>query len=384
MVTKTQLQSLPDDDLLIRLTELTNQARCVEAELVSHIGEVDARRLFARMACSSMFVYCIEVLHLSESEAYMRIAVARASRKYPLLLEMLSGGRLHLSGIAKLAPHLTDENCEELLTRSTHKTKREIELLLVERKPKPDVPTSVRKLPQRRHSARVNVAATAGQTHEAQETQLRPDGVGERLAKSAAAVAAKPEPLSPSTYKVTFTASTELRDKLERLRALCGVDDLSDAIDAAVTEKLERLEARRFGKTSKPRQTIEEADTSPSSRHIPAAVRRAVVARDGGRCTFIDAEGRRCSARDRLEFHHRKPFAKGGDRSVSNIALMCRTHNVYRAEQDYGLDLMGQYRGDFPERASEPTPVYIAQLRPDAVRIRTMSAASRSSVQFSP
>ncbi len=59
-----QLQSISDDDLLRRLTELVQQSRRVEADLIAHIGEVDDRRLFAREACSSMFVYAIEVLHL--------------------------------------------------------------------------------------------------------------------------------------------------------------------------------------------------------------------------------------------------------------------------------------------------------------------------------
>ena len=101
---KNNVERISDDELLRRLSELLQQSRCVESELVAHIGEVDARRLYARKASSSMFVYCTEVLHLSEHEAYLRIKVARASRKHPLLLEMLSDGRCHLSGIAKLAP----------------------------------------------------------------------------------------------------------------------------------------------------------------------------------------------------------------------------------------------------------------------------------------
>jgi hypothetical protein len=48
------------------------------------------------------------------------------------------------------------------------------------------------------------------------------------------------EPLAPSRYKIQFTASGELRDKLERLQALME-EDLVTAIEAAVTEKLERL-----------------------------------------------------------------------------------------------------------------------------------------------
>ncbi len=144
-----ELKSIPDDELLRRLSRLTQQSRRLDAEIVAHIGEVDERRLFARKACSSMFAYCTEVLHLSESEAYLRIAAARASRKHPLLLEMLGDGRLHLSGIAKLVPHLTEANCESVLARATHKSKREIEELVAELSPKPDVAPVIRKLPVR-------------------------------------------------------------------------------------------------------------------------------------------------------------------------------------------------------------------------------------------
>src|SRR3972149_9225174 len=98
--------AISDDELLRRLAELWRHSRRVEADLVAHIGEVDDRRLFAREACSSMFTYATEVLHLSEHEAYLRITAARASRKYPMLLSMLGDGRLHLSGIGKLVPHL--------------------------------------------------------------------------------------------------------------------------------------------------------------------------------------------------------------------------------------------------------------------------------------
>jgi hypothetical protein len=96
------------------------------------------------------------------------------------------------------------------------------------------------------------------------------------------------QPLSPGRYKIQFTASAEFHHKLERLRAVMGSKvpgvDLAAVIEQAVTEKLERLEASRFARTRAPRKDLPETDTSPSSRHIPAAVRRAVWERDGGRC----------------------------------------------------------------------------------------------------
>ena len=65
-------------------------------------------------------------------------------------------------------------------------------------------------------------------------------------------------PLSSSRFKIQFTASAALRDKFERLEALIPGSDLASVIDAAVSEKLERLEAKRFGKTNHPSANIRE------------------------------------------------------------------------------------------------------------------------------
>ncbi len=205
---KPDLKSLSDAELLRRLTELAQHSRRVEAELIAHIAEVDERRLYAREAMPSMFAYCREVLHLSEPEAYLRIAVARASRQHPMLLTMLADGRLHLSGIERLAPHLTRDNRETLLNRATHKSKRQVEELVAELQPRPDVRAAMRRLPERRRLAQPTPAL-----------QLRPDGV-QSAPRPVPARPAAVEPLAPARYKVCFTASAGLRDKLERLQAL--------------------------------------------------------------------------------------------------------------------------------------------------------------------
>jgi hypothetical protein len=166
---KPDLKDVSDDELLRRLSELLRQSRRVEADLVAHIAEVDARRLWAREAAPSMFAYCTERLHLSEPEAYLRIAVARASRRHSVLLEMLADGRLHLSGIERLAPHLTELNRETLLERAMYQTKREIEELVAELAPRPGVEASIRRLPAR------GVSGMSGRL--AAPTELRPAGV---------------------------------------------------------------------------------------------------------------------------------------------------------------------------------------------------------------
>jgi hypothetical protein len=69
-----------------------------------------------------------------------------------------------------------------------------------------------------------------------------------------------------------------------------------------------------------------------------------VYERDGGRCRFVDEQGRRCTARHGLEFHHRHPVAMGGGHSPQAVALACRAHNLFLAEVDYGRAAMDRHR----------------------------------------
>ena len=273
---------------------------------------------------------------------------------------MLRDSRLHLSGIALLAPHLSAENRDEVLRRASHQSKRRIEELVAELAPRPDVPAMVRKLPER-----AKLAPPVAVFHPAEQAS-RPDEVNRPSSDApeparaslpesgcdgaAGAQPARPtasparsqaiEPLAPARYKVQFTAGAALRQKLERLQVLmrrCVPDgDLAAIIEDAVTEKIARLEARRLAAARRPRKTVATTDTRSGPRHVPAAVKRAVRERDGDRCAYVDAQGKRCTARERLEFHHRHPHGLGGDRSPANIALMCRAHNAHEAAADYG------------------------------------------------
>jgi 5-methylcytosine-specific restriction endonuclease McrA len=91
--------------------------------------------------------------------------------------------------------------------------------------------------------------------------------------------------------------------------------------------------------TSRPHQAN---PTAPGSRHIPAAVRREVWQRDGGRCAFVGSAGR-CAERGFLELHHVVPFAKGGEAITTNIELRCRAHNAYEAELSFGSFVLREH-----------------------------------------
>ena len=84
-------------------------------------------------------------------------------------------------------------------------------------------------------------------------------------------------------------------------------------------------------------------DSGMRSRHIPQAVRDEVYARDGGRCAFIGPGGRRCTETRNLEIDHIVPFGKGGCNDPGNLRLLCRAHNRFAAENEYGRTHMEKF-----------------------------------------
>src|SRR5512143_1856435 len=137
------LSHLADHLLTRELFTLVTQDWAATARLVACLAEFDERKLYLPAGYPSMFAYCVRELHMSEDTASRRIAVARTTRRFPDLLPALAEGRLNMTAVQLLAPHLAHANVQELIAAATHRTKSEIELRLAERFPRPDVPTLV-------------------------------------------------------------------------------------------------------------------------------------------------------------------------------------------------------------------------------------------------
>src|SRR5438477_2947288 len=112
-------------------------------ELLRRVAEVDQRRLYAPAGHSSMYAFCTEEMHWSEDVAFKRIRVARLARRFPMILQALGNGGVHLSAMVVLGPHLTRDNVRDLLTAATHKSRKDVERLVAGRFPLPDVPTRI-------------------------------------------------------------------------------------------------------------------------------------------------------------------------------------------------------------------------------------------------
>jgi hypothetical protein len=352
------LEELSNQELLRRLHALVDAGRKNTAALLLHLAEVDQRRLYLEQACSSLFSYCTERLHFSEGAAYKHIRAARLVRRFPAVLDRLARGELHLSGLSILAPHLDEDNCDELLSLAVHKSKRVVEELMATRFPKPDAKQLIRRLPGSPRASGPEPIGP-GQTRELKQPadRLSPGTAGRPESRAATAGTVPPVaatagtappvaatvPLSAGRYKVQLTASARLKHKIDRARDLMRHQnprgDLEVLFERALDQLLAHLERQRLG--SRSAGGAEEAAPltvraeGKRSRYIPVAIRRAVWERDGGRCSFVDAtSGRRCTETGWLEFHHHEPFARGGGHQTANLSLMCKAHNVHIARRE--------------------------------------------------
>ena len=338
------LSALSDAELLDSTRLLVQRNHALDADLLLFLGEIDARRLFAGRAFPSMFAFCTVELGFSEDVACNRICIARLARRFPRVLDFVRSGRIHLTGLRLLETILTADNLEEVLAAAAGKSKRQVEELVARLSPQPPVPTTIRKLPER------SVAVAEEESLSVPRVEAPP------LVLVSPPVPRKPsvKPLSAEAYKVEFTADGALKAKLEKaeelMRHRVGRGNLVAIIERALDLLIDEVTKERFGVGRKPRSTAEEAEEREVvSRHIPDAIKREVYVRDGGQCTFVSTEGRRCEEKGGLEFEHPDGYARTGRHSVEGLKLYCRAHNQHAADSLYGRDFMQERR-----RATRP------------------------------
>ena len=367
------LTHLTDHSLLQVLTTLVTRDRATTAELLAHLAEVDERKLYLPAAYSSMFAYCVQELRMSEDMASKRIQAGRAARRSPAIFPMVADGRLHLTAVVLLAPHLEARNVDELLAAATDKSITQLRLLLAKRFPQPDAPTFVRAIvpaavPGKLIACSVDapvlqLGSEAALPCEGAEAALQFEPVLKPVVPAfdvnvptqmgPHASQGKLMPLSPGRFALQVTVDQATYDQLRYAQELLGhalpTGDIAAVLHRGLDALVCKLEMQKFAKSARwsPRRS------AANGRYVPTDVRHTVWQRDGGQCTFVSESGKRCEARTRIEFDHVEVFARGGQTTAANLRLRCRPHNQHTAEQTFGVEFMSGKRAEARRRAAE-------------------------------
>lgn len=205
-------RDLSDSDLTQTVANLIGSERAATAAVVASLAEFDRRRLYLALGFSSLYAYCRDAFHLGDGAAYRRIEAARACRRFPIVLELLSNGSVSLTTISLLSPHLTPANHHDLLDEATHQSTREVERIVARLCPRPDVPATVRKLPV----CGIEKAAQLEADAAACEAPPTPGHTVPAPASHRPVIAT----LTPERFRLQITMSKDTHDTLRELQNL--------------------------------------------------------------------------------------------------------------------------------------------------------------------
>ncbi|MBK9294054.1 MAG: hypothetical protein IPM57_06350 [Oligoflexia bacterium] len=315
----SKLKALSKSDLILELKNLVLEERKLLSLVLDYLLEVQTRRLYLEMGYPSLFEFCVKELQYSESAAQRRISAMRLMRDIPEVKTKIESGNLNLTTLAQAAMFIGQEKRvnqksyninqkRELLVKLENKSKKECEKELIKISPLATIPKE-----------------------------------RERL-------------ITEEKIEVRFVITKELKEKLERVKALISHKKANPSYEELLSElaeiALNKLEKSRC-QSALPPAEVKKSDAqkahkeSPNSRYIPTEIKRQVWKRDQGRCQYvsdknfnagkhenskdqkdnaIDSSAQKCNSTHFIQIDHIIPFSHGGSSAdINNLRLTLRT-----------------------------------------------------------
>jgi hypothetical protein len=341
------------------LALLLRREHAALGEFLVALADFDRGRVWEQLGHASLFSFLVRELHLSKAAAQYRKVAAELIQRVPDVIEPLRDGRLCLTSIIEAAKVVTLENVGVVLPRFFGLSRREAMEVVAELQPHPAPPARTVVT-----CARVASRARVGDVSPAPVLALdpssppaaTPEAVGspDELTASEIRVAPAPAvrptqvvPLTAEERRLHVTVSARFLKKLQAARDALSHADPSASDEAILEAGLDLLlaqAAKRKGVVDRPQKVARPA----APAHIPAHVKRAVWARDEGRCQFPLASGGVCGSTRQVEFDHVEPLALGGPSTVENVRLACKPHNLRAARLALGDEWMDRYASSRP------------------------------------
>ena len=363
------------DDLDRAIVNLSARINASTYELLVLIREFDERAGWLKWGLES----CAQWLHwrcdLSRQAAREKVRVAHALKDLPAIATEFADGRLSYSKVRALTRVATPANEEELLSFARASTAARVE--------------------ERCHQIRntfVGATAEANAVHARREVRVfrnaergmvsvtveLPAEEGELLCRAldkAIEAAGKQGPeFEPASWGAqqadalvavarSYLAGGEAQSTCtaDHYQVVVHVDGAALAGEAGRSD-LPVESVRRLACDGSVIDMVDGPNGEPLNvgrrrRTVPAAIRRALWARDGG-CAFPG-----CTHRRFVDAHHVRHWADGGETSVDNTLLLCSLHHRLVHERGYEIrkDTAGEWYFRRPDGRAVPRCGYRAE-----------------------
>jgi hypothetical protein len=285
---KMDLSKLTDQQLMLNSKALVKQESTLLVTILHNIKEIDRRRLFADFKQPSLLDLVMHELGYPRDQALRRIQAMRMLREIPQVELMIESGELNLTHVGIVQSLFSHQ-------------KREGKALDLGEKI-----TVLRKV--------------AGQsTREAQRIVFA-------LADTPLKFKESIKMVGEDSFEVTFTAKAATIQNLEKLKGILAHTYPGITLDQLI-HKLTELGLETFSSAKAANSVV---SPRPDSK---AQIKRQIWQRDKSLCT-------NCGSTFAVEEDHRWPKAKGGQYTLENMRLLCRSCNQRAAVRHFGADKM--------------------------------------------
>lgn len=311
--------------------------RKAEVTLVDRIIEVARKNVYVKVGYSSLYLYSLEALCLSEGVSYYVSSVAKKCLELPRLQEEMRAGKITLSKAKKIISVITPENQEIWLERAATLKSRDLEHEVAKASPR----ASVRE--RAKYTGANRMELTLGVSEEmmigfrtAQEivcrSKGRPASLEETLAELLGDFLKRKDPKQKAKRVIAkkgFGAAKVKRKspkKAEKVSPQPANESPATQVNLDLQYKVQATGKPAERKTD-PKKDSLFLGTKNSRKPLPAHIEHAIQLRDQGRCQYRKLDGGICGETRFIHLHHILPLSQGGPDTVENLVTLCSLHH---------------------------------------------------------
>jgi hypothetical protein len=312
-----------------KAVQLSKVYKQVEIDLFGILEQIRDRKIYLEHGCDSLFEYVVKLLGLPPSTAYAFQIALRKIKEVPELKELVETGALSLCKIKRIAPVINAANSQEWIELARTSTLREIDRQVAAANPQV-VTEKITPKSESRSELKIGISLSF-------EEKLKrvQDLVSNQRRQSVSREVAIEAALDAFLEK--FSARRKSASTKGPTKITIGPKSSNVLVSSAAAEAPAKKPALTKQGNSTP---SDDTSTSPTvtqpNRTLTPKTKRFVLVRDGFRCTFTHANGRRCSNTRFLDIHHIKPRATGGTHDPQNLATLCSGHHLQHHSVEEG------------------------------------------------